>query len=96
MDFNPMIMAAIVAVIGACEGTKKKLPNLSTMITSIIAGAILGFSLATITGFDVASIQSILFNWGCTTFGSWLLYESVAKKYIFTKPEEKPDESKGA
>lgn len=96
MEFNPMIMAAIVACIGACEGIKKKFKTMSTFLASIVVGLIMGFSTATITGLDVTSIQSVLFNWGCITFGSWLLYESIAKKYIFKPDQEKADDTKGA
>lgn len=86
---SPVVMVAIVACIGFCEGLKVKFPKLSTTLTSIIGGAIGAAGMANITGLNILTIQSILLNWFTITCGSWLLYEYVVSRYRVKKDETK-------
>lgn len=85
MDFNPLILAAIVSVVGLTEGLKKRLPNTSSTLVSIIATTITALSITNLDGFTATNIvkfaQGFVFNMAAIVGGSWLMYESIIKKY---------------
>ena len=86
---SPVVMVAIVACIGFCEGLKVKFPKLSTTLTSIIGGAIGAAGMSNITGINIVTVQSIILNLFTITCGSWLLYEYVVSRYRVKKDETK-------
>lgn len=82
---SPIVMAAITANVGFCEGLKKKFSKLSTTWTSLIGGAIGAFSVANLNIDHIfQSVQSFVLNWFIIVCVSWLAYEMVVKR--FTTP----------
>ena len=85
MDFSPLVLAAVVAVIGMTEGIKHKLPKMSSTLVSIVATLITAISISDFSGFtDVGMIkfvQAFIFHVCCIMGGSWLMYESIIKRY---------------
>lgn len=98
MDFSPLILAGIIAVVGVTEGIKSKFPKLSSTLVSIIAtiiaaGTLANFDSITTVGI-IKFVQSFIFNMICILGGCWLMYGTIISKYRNITNENKQAGSK--
>lgn len=93
MELQPMIMAAIIAVVGLTEGLKKKLPKMSSTLISIVAAIFTSAAMADIPSFDgptiLKAVQQTLFNTALIIGGAWLMYDQVINRFRPKAEEER-------